>query len=319
MENLSVRERTAQEIVVEIKTTLEYVNRTAIDGAIIIGRNLQDLKAQIPHGEWGAYIEENLGFSDRKARQFIQIAETYGNKDSEYFQVITKRHTCADLDLSKYLKLLVVPEDDVKEFVEANPVEDMTVKELEKTIAEYKSQTQDLSILIDDLKIDRDNLIAELETYKLDHPQDMDLGGQVPEEVLSEREAEIEKLKKKLESVESKLKKATEDQESEIKRKVESAYADGKAEATKQAEESIEILRLKAQEAKEEAAILLKKLESSSNENILLFKLKVDELQEALTEALCAINEVSDVDAEQSQKMRAALRTVMEHMLERVQ
>jgi hypothetical protein len=173
--------------------------------------------------------------------------------------------------------------------------------------------------LIDDLKIDRDNLIAELETYKLDHPQDMDLGGQVPEEVLSEREAEIEKLKKKLESVESKLKKATEDQESEIKRKVESAYADGKAEATKQAEESIEILRLKAQEAKEEAAILLKKLESSSNENILLFKLKVDELQEALTEALCAINEVSDVDAEQSQKMRAALRTVMEHMLERVQ
>lgn len=109
-------------------------NQTAAN-IIEIGKRLIIAKEQLPHGEWGKWLEERVDFSDRTARQFMKVAQEFG--DSE----IGKR-----LPLSKVYALLSLPAEDREEVI-AQPQEvdgkqktiyEMSVRELQKVIREKK-------------------------------------------------------------------------------------------------------------------------------------------------------------------------------------
>lgn len=74
---------------------------TAVELAIEIGGILIDVKAELPHGEFGPWIEKNCEFSDRTARGYMRLAKAVPSLDE------SKRQRVADLPLRGALAELV--------------------------------------------------------------------------------------------------------------------------------------------------------------------------------------------------------------------
>lgn len=66
--------------------------QSALDHAAECGRLLIQAKAQIPHGEWEAWLTANFSGSPRTARAYMQLA-------SRLPELELKRHHVADLPL----------------------------------------------------------------------------------------------------------------------------------------------------------------------------------------------------------------------------
>ncbi len=47
-----------------------------------MGNDLLDVKASLPHGQFGAWLETEFGWSERTARNYMALAETFGRLDS---------------------------------------------------------------------------------------------------------------------------------------------------------------------------------------------------------------------------------------------
>ena len=83
-----------------------------------------------------------FNYSKSKAEKMMKIATEYGDENSPY----AKTYMCTDLSISKALRLLQVPENDVESFAEKNDIQDMTVKELEEKIKALKQEKKYQSI-----------------------------------------------------------------------------------------------------------------------------------------------------------------------------
>ena len=60
--------RTEEVIAAEIRVIKEQTRVAVLSGAIEIGRRLAEAKAIVPHGQWGAWLEENVDYSERTAQ-----------------------------------------------------------------------------------------------------------------------------------------------------------------------------------------------------------------------------------------------------------
>ena len=71
-------ERQTERRINELHNELTGLLNSSLDKAIEIGLLLTEKKAELKHGQFGKWIEENLVFSDRTARNYIKLFE---NKD----------------------------------------------------------------------------------------------------------------------------------------------------------------------------------------------------------------------------------------------
>ena len=116
-----------------ITEEINFYKRQAGSAILEIGKRLVEAKAQLSHGEWLPWLEEKVAFSERSAQQYMRLWKEYG-----------KSALSADLSISKALVLLALPESEREDFTtgthsvngEEKTVSAMTVKELEKAIAE---------------------------------------------------------------------------------------------------------------------------------------------------------------------------------------
>ena len=184
-----VHERSLPVIASEILYIESQVAKTALEGAIQIGMKLKEAKEKVEHGHWEEWCSENLNYSKSKTEKLMKIAAEYGDENSPY----AKTYMCTDLSISKALKLLQVPENEVEKFAEENKVQDMTVKELEEEIKALKKKREDeRSALKSEIgRLERGQEEAERERQALERQLD-DLKAQVPdEEVFSRKIAEL--------------------------------------------------------------------------------------------------------------------------------
>lgn len=129
-------------IVVEINTIKRQVAQTTIAGAIAVGQRLQEAKASVPHGEWGEWLEKNVEFSVRTAENLMAVAREYGGKDTTALE---------GLGLTKAVQLLALPGDERAAFLEGNPVEDMSTRQLKEAIEQLQAQKEKMQLTIDEL------------------------------------------------------------------------------------------------------------------------------------------------------------------------
>ena len=123
--------RSADGIATEIRVIVQQA-RTMMAAAVIeVGKRLIEAQELVPHGEWGEYVTHSCGFSQRTAQAYMQLAANSANAQ-----------TIADLPYSKALALLALPEGKIEEFRAEHPVEDVSVRELKKQIAEYKDRLE---------------------------------------------------------------------------------------------------------------------------------------------------------------------------------
>lgn len=279
-----VQERTLPVIASEIKIIEQQTAKTVLENGIQIGIRLQEAKEQVGHGNFEEWCKENLNYTSRTARKFMQLATEYGDENG----LISNRNISSDLSISKALTLLKVPEDDREEFVEEHDVDIMTVKELEDAVREAKEEAEQAN--------------AQL---KAREDSEADLMSQ------------LEKEKKSAESAKEKLKKEKEKREEEIA----SAVAKEREEIRQQAKREAGAALSEAEKARDdladENAALKRRLDNSGNESIVKFKILVDQLQDIFDQAGQCI--LVEPDKERADKMNAALKQVVEKFKEDLQ
>ena len=114
-----------------ITQEINFYKSQAGNAIIEIGKRLHEAKLTLPHGAWGAWLQNEVEFSERTAQNFMRIAKEYRNP-----QLIADMGNSA----TKALLLLSLPAEEREEFVgeaheidgEEKTVAAMTTKEMER-------------------------------------------------------------------------------------------------------------------------------------------------------------------------------------------
>ena len=123
----------SQPVTLEIRA--ERIRRLQADvqrGIIEIGFELIAAKKEIGHGGWTDWLEKEFEWTDRTARNFMAIAERFGNRKS-----------ISDLTTTTLIKMLALPEGDEEAFIEAqaqagSPVETQSARQVQQAVKQWK-------------------------------------------------------------------------------------------------------------------------------------------------------------------------------------
>lgn len=301
-----VQERTLPVIASEILFIESQVARTALEGAIQIGLKLKEAKEQVEHGQWEKWCHENLNYSKSKTEKLMRIASEYGDENSIY----AKTYTCTDLSISKALSLLQVPEEEVKNFSENNDVESMTVKELNDKIKALESEKEMRAVEVNVLTEEYEKRLTaadeELEHIKNELTELQD--STADPDALADLEAKLEKAKEKEKKLKEEMKQEKASRDLQIQQAVEEKADQMRKEAEQAAAGRLSEAESLNTELAEKLDHLEKKLESRTDESLLLFKLKSDQLQEVFRECLHAADEAGNP------KLKQALKGLMQKL-----
>lgn len=114
-----------------------------IENYIEVGRRLEEVKAQLPHGEWGPWLE-NRGYPQAKAVKLMKVFRAYGKEQQSLFGGNSKSQAFANLGFHKLVQLLAIEnEEDREQFVAERDVESMSTRELDKALREREAALQE--------------------------------------------------------------------------------------------------------------------------------------------------------------------------------
>lgn len=124
--------RSVGTVTAEIVAISNQAAQVAYMSMIEIGRRLVEVKAMVPHGEWGDYLKNEVQFSQRSANNFMRAYERS--------QSGTNSQTFANLSYSQISKLLALPDEELEEFTESHDVQNMSVRELDQALKERNEE-----------------------------------------------------------------------------------------------------------------------------------------------------------------------------------
>lgn len=133
--------RSREEIACEINIIKEKVLRTALLGAIDVGRLLCEAKEIVPHGEWGTWLGENVDYSTTTANDLMRLYREYNDDQIKLFGR-TNEELYGRLSVSQALALLALPEPAREEFVETHDMEEISVRDLREEISTLKAELE---------------------------------------------------------------------------------------------------------------------------------------------------------------------------------
>ena len=278
---------------------MEAVGNVALMMAASAGRRLLVVKERLPHGEFGAWCDDNLDFSQSKANKMMQLAKRATDENS----IFSNSYTCTNLSISKVFALLSAPEEIAKEVIESEDVTDMTVTELKGEIAALKARNDELEAGTGDEIENLKNRIAELEAEQSE--------SEISTAELEAKNQEIEKLTQKLEKEKARVASA----KAKVNEDVQKAVDKYKAEHEKDKEKAVKEGKAKLQAAYTEAektiARLEKELSASSQNELTTFRTQVNILQEIFQSCCKSLAVIETKDPGQGEKVRSALLQVL--------
>ena len=139
MDNIIVI-RSPQEIAAEINAIRRRAARQLLEDSVEVGRLLVEAKSSVGHGEWGGWLEENFQYSSTEANNLMRLYEAYGTREQIGLFEEDRTAIFGRMNKSQAIALLGLPEMERAAFVEANPPEDLSVREWERRIEEARKQ-----------------------------------------------------------------------------------------------------------------------------------------------------------------------------------
>lgn len=245
--------RNAEIVAEEINQIKEHVRATAIDGAIRIGRKLQEAKSLVPYGEWEKWLEENVNYSASTAQNLMRIADEYGRKESQ---------ALADISYTQAVALLRLPAEEREQFVAEHDMQSMSTREMTDEIKRLNAEREKLQLTIEELlqgdasagnaQPDADEPITMVDESELKGVRDQ---LEKAEKIAEEERAHAKDLEKALISAREQVKETEKRREDDLRR--EQARA---AEAEKKLEKAV-AERNAAKKQAEADALKLKRTE----------------------------------------------------------
>lgn len=314
MEKAAAMSRTdaiAGEINAIKKTTEKTVRGVMLRAAADIGRLLTEAKGMVPHGEWGAWLEKNVEYSQTTAGDMMRLYAEYGGDQ------VPLDGGPSDMDLfgaiapSKALALLALPREERREYVAAHDVESESVRKLKNEIASMRAER------------DAEKAAAAALTAATD----AEIAGALAKQREAEEQAAALRAEKDAAAAKAKAEaeKAAEKKLAEIKKKLEAAEktaaerakqisaltaaAEEAGDAEEEAEESAELAELRAEKER-----LEKQLRAAAPE-LAKFGVLLTQWQQQCGEMLSAIR---DAEGEEARKMWTALSKVSDALAARI-
>lgn len=117
----------------QLTSEIVLLKHQTAQNIIEIGKRLNKAKEMLPHGEWGKWLEQEVDFRRETASRFMRVAREFSNVTS-----------ISHLGTGKLFALLDVPQPEREEFIESNPVDEMTTRQLQQAIKEKKELERQL-------------------------------------------------------------------------------------------------------------------------------------------------------------------------------
>ncbi len=154
-------ERTLEVIASEINIIRAQTQQVVLTAAIEVGKRLVEAKASVEQGQWGKWLADNVDYSERKAQELMRVFQEYGQGQKKLFGEEIKGEKMSALSYSQAVALLAIKDSDERaEFINSEPVEDMSTRELKQAIAKLKS-----------MEAEKDAISAELDNVKAESTQ----------------------------------------------------------------------------------------------------------------------------------------------------
>jgi len=280
--------RTLAVVTEEIRYLDNQAKRLVLGHAIEIGRRLEEAKALVPYGEWGAYIRDQLNYSQSTAQNFMRIFAEYGAAQQSLFGPVAESQALGNLSYTKALALLAVPKEEREEFAAEVDAEHISSRELAEAIRErdearkkaaaLEQELEGSQLAISDAEVQRDEaqeaLAALKKSTKEQQAEDRDTIRTLEAKItelesrpidVAVQEPDPEEVRRKAEAMAAELAKEARD-EAEIERRAAASAQKAQAEAEQAAVAAKAEAEQKIKKAKEQARAEREKLEAKLKE-----------------------------------------------------
>ena len=154
-----------------VKSHASAVFRAAVDegkrSCILIGKLLEEAKSLVPHGEWGAWLKNNVDYSESTAQNLMRCYREFGDEQIDFFSGVSDADFFSILTQSQMLELLALPKDQRREFVEAHreEIEDgsLSTRQMREEIDRLKRESAEKDEEIEAANGKIKNLTTELD------------------------------------------------------------------------------------------------------------------------------------------------------------
>ena len=342
--------RTVDIVTAEIQTLHRQAQQMALGYAIEIGRRLAEVKAMLPHGAWGEYLRDKLGYKPSTANNFMRIFDAYGAEQQSLFGGEAKSQALGDLSYTKALALLVLPEEEREEYLAGHDVEGMSTRELQKALrelqearAEQHSAEAARQKAEEDMRLANERLSGmgeeveqarkaqeeaehRAEGWRLRLERERERQGQAAaaaEEETKALRAELEELRARPveiavektvdeEALRAAAETARKEAEAALEKRIQKAErAREKAqEEARAASEALSAAQRARTEAEERSAAAEKELQVAGNGAVAAFQVYFRQAQEMAETMWALLREIEEKDRETAGKLRGAMQAL---------
>lgn len=137
-------QRSLATVTAEIRSYQDAARKMMITYCIEVGRRLVEAKGLVGHGEWGAYLRDELGFSQSRANDLMRLFDAYAADQIRLDGTALKSQAFGNLSYTQALALLVLPSDEEREaFVQSHDMSKMSTRELQEELRRRNQEPQD--------------------------------------------------------------------------------------------------------------------------------------------------------------------------------
>ncbi|MGG1613497.1 DUF3102 domain-containing protein [Paenibacillus phoenicis] len=309
----AISNRTPEVIAAEIRSIDQQARKYVLQSAIEIGEKLIEAKELVAHGEWGAWLKDNVNYSQSTANNFMNVAREYKNTNSQ---------ALANLSYTQAVALLSVPAGERETFAEENNVAEMSSRELqaaikekqelERLLAEERERVKQEQLAREEEKEQREALYAQ-------YRSELELRQKMQEDLAAAQAAVLEaekgtgkpdaKTKTELRKAEKALSESQQRiaalevemkaKEDELNAKVEKAVKAREKELADQA-------RKREEEAAKQVAALEEELRKNNNKAAIAVKFHFDSLVSTFKELAAALATIENEEQKKAISGRIA-------------
>lgn len=164
--NALTKARTPKIVAAEINSIIHQTEIIVLTNSLQVGRLLLEAKEMLPHGEFGDWCRNEIGYSKTKANELMQLFNEYGANQAALFGSIAKSPTYELLTKSQAMALLPVPEAEREQFIAEHNATELSVRQLKEEVKKYKEQAEALTLQNENFAKESEDLESSLESTR---------------------------------------------------------------------------------------------------------------------------------------------------------
>ena len=289
-----------------------------VSGVYEIGRLLCEAKESVPHGEWGAWLETNVAYSDSTAQNFMRIYRELSDGQVDMLTGKTQAELFAGLDYSRMVEVFKLPKAERARLAEDHDLAGMSAREVKALVKEKRALEEKLEAQDDEIvELTQAKGKAELEAMSAKSAADSAEKARIAAEdalkkaeaekdkavkaAEKEHKAEVKKLNKEIEElrqIQPKAELSDEDIErikAESIAEVEKKHAEDLEQIRFDGERRAEDVRAEAEaEAERRIAEMKEKLIAASDDTVKVVSVLIEQVSEILTKITERVDSAPD-------------------------